>query len=318
MINLFGIVFDKIRKSLLMKSRLLTIVIVIIHIGTINAQEWMRSLSVAQDLAMVQNKMVLMVWEDATTYEYPVTVNDNKGRTIRIRNLFTDEEVTPLIWEHFVPVIVNEDKYEELFLKIKDKRTQDYIDKFNDNSIKIMDINGNILNVNFSPNYQNITGLILNYGLNTEYINSELKAYRDKPDFYSAYFIAEKYLDIILYLNFELSWDFAQLSKIYAQEAAIFIETDTSSEDKAKLTQRLMLLEIKSDLITKNPRRARKKMKLLEKEGIMETNLTMYTYLKYITNAIFNRSDKNRDLLSNGKLSSRNLKNAERIIKINS
>jgi hypothetical protein len=83
---------------------------------------------VAQDLAMVQNKMVLMVWEETTTYPYPVLVEDEKGRKVLVRNLFTDEYISPIIWDYFVPVIVSEDKYEDLYLQIKGKRNQNYID----------------------------------------------------------------------------------------------------------------------------------------------------------------------------------------------
>ena len=133
-----------------MKNFIVIILFVFGSIPVSNAQAWMTSLDVAQNLASVQNKMVLMVWEKTTNYPYPVLINDDNGRTLYVQNLFEDEAISPLIWKYFVPVIVNEDQYADLYLKIKDKRTQRYIDKFNDDSIKIMDVNGNILNLSNS------------------------------------------------------------------------------------------------------------------------------------------------------------------------
>lgn len=129
-----------------MKQLLLKFFFVLFAVNMSSAQAWMTNLEIAQRLAMVQNKMLLMVWEETTSYQYPVLVRDEKGRTIFINNLFEDEYISPLIWEHFVPVIVSEHKYAELYGKIKGRRSQRYIDKFNDDSIKIMDVNGNIIN----------------------------------------------------------------------------------------------------------------------------------------------------------------------------
>jgi hypothetical protein len=140
-----------------MKTRFITLLVAIFSYYFSQSQEWMRSLPIAQDLAMAQNKMVLMVWEEMTKYEYPVLINAKNERTVYVPDLFTDERLSPIIWENFVPVIVNENMYEDLFLKIKDKRKQSYIDKFNDDSIKIMDVNGNILNTApISGYYENI------------------------------------------------------------------------------------------------------------------------------------------------------------------
>ena len=122
-----------------MKQRLLTIFLVLFAISLSSAQAWMTNLEIAQRLALVQNKMILMVWEETTSYEYPVLVKDEKGRTIFVNNLFEDEYISPLIWEHFVPVIVSEHRYADLYEKIKGKRSQKYIDKFNDDTIKILD-----------------------------------------------------------------------------------------------------------------------------------------------------------------------------------
>ena len=167
-------------------KQLFTSIVFLLFFGNVTlAQQWMTNLEIAQDLALIQNKMVLMVWEETTHYQYPVLVKDDSGRTLLIENLFEDETVSPLIWENFVPVIVNENRYADLYEKIKGKRKQSYIDKFNDDSIKIMDVNGNILNVDgYTESYTNITEIISEYAVNTEFLASELADYRKEKTFY--------------------------------------------------------------------------------------------------------------------------------------
>ena len=94
-----------------MKNRIVVAFLILFTANFCHSQEWMTSLDIAQKLASIQNKMVLMVWEESTKYPYPVLVNDDKGRTIFIENLFEDENVSPLIWKHFIPVIISEDQY---------------------------------------------------------------------------------------------------------------------------------------------------------------------------------------------------------------
>jgi hypothetical protein len=90
--------------------------------------------------------MVFMVWEDLTSKPYSVKISNSNG-SWKFVDLFTNEEISPIIWEYFVPIIVSETMYEDMYNKIKDNREQAYIDKFNDNSIKILDANGYIVNV---------------------------------------------------------------------------------------------------------------------------------------------------------------------------
>ncbi|MEP5935078.1 MAG: hypothetical protein ABJ218_08160, partial [Winogradskyella arenosi] len=208
-----------------MRYQITIVLILVLTFQWSSAQPWMTNLDLAQDLALTQNKMVLMVWEDTTKYPYHVLVNDENGYTILIENLFENEEVSPLIWKYFVPVIVNELAYESLYLEIKEKQSQEYIDKFNDDSIKIMDVHGHILNVkNTAEGYQNITTLIQNYGINTEFFALELKEYKEKKDFYSAYYLASKYFDFSPYVKEAIRENMVDLGLLYLEEASQFIE----------------------------------------------------------------------------------------------
>ena len=280
-----------------------------------NAQEWMRSLDIAQKLAMVQNKMVLMVWEESTYYDYPVVVQNKRGRYLVIPNLFSDENLSPLIWKNFVPVVVSEDSYQDLYMEIKDKRKQSYIDKFNDDSIKIMDINGNIINVtNFTEELQNITKIIELYALNTEFISNELKNYYNEKSFYSSYFLASKYLDLSLYTNEKTRSKIIDLANIYIDEAKRFVEKD-KMEGKASLLLRCELLNIQEYLLLKRPKKVLRLLKKLDINEAYKNNEAFLAFLYYTSYKSLEEDDEAGAWIS--KVSSLNLKKAEKIINLN-
>ena len=298
-----------------MKNALLKLLLVVLMTNTASAQEWMKNLEVAQALAKVQNKMVLMVWEETTSYQYPVIVKDDKGRTIIINNLFEDEDVSPLIWQHFVPVIVSEDRYADLYEKIKDKRSQKYIDKFNDDSIKIMDINGNILNVDYlTEDLQDITTIIQRYALNTTFIAQELQDYKQDKNFYSAYFLASKYLDLGMYVNKDVRANIVELSNIYLEEAKRLVAQQDQDEQKG-LLQRCDLLELQEELLLKRPKKVIRQLKKLKEEELVESNKPFIAFLYYTA---YMSNDKPEDAEQwKSQISSVNLKKAQLIINLN-
>jgi hypothetical protein len=299
-----------------MKNIIVIILFVFGSIPVSNAQAWMTSLDVAQNLASVQNKMVLMVWEKTTNYPYPVLINDDNGRTLYVQNLFEDEAISPLIWKYFVPVIVNEDQYADLYLKIKDKRTQRYIDKFNDDSIKIMDVNGNILNLSSDPNnYENITSIIQDYALNTAFLSAELIGYKTKKDFYSAYYLASKYLDFSMYMKEQIRPALIDLSIIYLDEASE-LATNRPIEDQLALTQRVELLGIQQYLLEKRPNKVLRQLKRMDAENVEANNQSFAAFLYYTAYQVLN--DETNAALWKSQISSVNLKKAQLLINLNS
>ncbi len=300
-----------------MKNRLLQIIFLVFAIQLSTAQEWMTDLKIAQKLALVQNKMVLMVWEGTTEYPYPVYVDDLKGRKVLIQNLFVDEEVSPLIWEHFVPVIVSENQYGILYSQIKGKRSQNYIEKFNDNSIKIMDVNGNILNASdvYLEDLQNISDIIKKYALNTEFIASELNGYKSEKDFYSTYYLASRYMDFSLYAKRKLRSNILALARIYINEAKELAKAE-SKEDQQLLLQRCELLEVQQYLFFKRPKKV---LRLLEKMGAENIENTNSEFVAFLYYAAYSSIDKRENAeVWKSKISSVNLKKAEMLINLNS
>ena len=101
-----------------MKKALFIFVFVLTSFNFCLSQEWFTSFDVAKRLAIVQNKMLFVMWEDAMNYQYPVlTDNDNGDSTVA--DLFEDEYVNKLIWDYFVPVKISESKYVELSNQIR-------------------------------------------------------------------------------------------------------------------------------------------------------------------------------------------------------
>ncbi|WP_299364612.1 hypothetical protein [Winogradskyella sp.] len=299
-----------------MKRILITTLFVLFAINVSSAQAWMTNLEIAQRLALVQNKMVLMVWEETTSYQYPVLVRDEKGRTIFINNLFVDEYISPLIWEHFVPVIVSEHRYADLYGKIKGKRSQRYLDKFNDDSIKIMDANGNIINTDYlTQDFQNITTIIKQYALDTSFIVEELNNYRNDKGFYSAYYLASKYLDFGLYANKKIRSNIVDLSNIYLNEAIELIETQDEKE-RAALKQRCELLRMQEYLLLRRPKKVIRALKKIKEDTIDESNKSFVAFLYYTA---YMSMDKAKDAETwKSEISSVNLKKAQKIINLNS
>jgi len=310
-----GIIFEELLLKNAMRKYILILLFVLVFGSSIEAQEWMRSLDIAQKLALVQNKMILMVWEDSTYYDYPVAVQNNRGRYLIIPNLFSDEKISPLIWKNFIPVIVSEDEYHDLFIKIKDKRRQAYIDKFNDDSIKIMDVNGNILNVTpYVDGIQDITRLIERYALSTDLISNELKNYYNDKNFYSAFFLASKYLDLALYARKNTRSKLIDLSNIYLEEAKRFVKSE-SLEGDTTLLQRCELLKIQEYLVDERPNKVLRELKKLSKIGLAQSNDEFFAFLKYTAHASLAEEDE--ATLWKTKVSSLNLKKAEKIINLN-
>ena len=306
-------IYNVLKKA--MKNLIIRASLIFFTVNLSYSQEWMTSLEIAQKLALMQNKTVLMVWEEATKYPYLVYVDDEKGGTIVIGNLFEDEKISQLIWENFVPVIVSESQHASLYKKVKGKRKQRYIDKFNDDSIKIMDANGNIINTSYvTEDYLDIAKLIKNYALNTQLVTLELEAYKKEKNFYSAYYLASKYLDLSVYVNEAIRSEIIDLSNIYLDEAVGFLEIE-ATEDKSTLKQRAELLKIQEYLILNRPKRVLRELKKMDAENIESTNEALVNFLYYTAYSIL-KDEKNIELWKT-KVSLLNLKKAQMIININ-
>ncbi len=297
----------------------------LIMFGTLHfcrAQEWFTSFDVAKRLALVQNKMLFVIWEESMNDTYPIWIYDDNGKLTAF-DLAKNDSLDPMIWEHFVPVKLPEYNYTELSHQVKETRGLKYYNKLIDDSIKIMDVNGNILNIDDSLDryyfiddygYLDIADFIKRYSLNTSFLNSEFKYYSDNKTFTTAFRLASKYLDYAIFVEKDLRPDITALANIYFDEAKNFLE-ESSVENKAALIQKMELLQIKELLILNQTRKARRLIKKIDIEQIEAINQHLFAFLNYLTFKLL--KDEENSTLWESKISSLDLKYSELILKNN-
>lgn len=257
--------------------------------GFSQAQDWITSLDIAKRLALVQNKMIFAVWEGAADYQYPVLIDDDK-EGFHIIDLFANDSITSVIGKYFIPVLIPENSYTDLYSEIQGKRSYSYIQKFNDDSIKIMDINANILNAEPALNEfvkTSLSELINTYALNTSYLNQELRNYSKARNFTTSFRLAAKYLDFAILSNPVIRTEIAELSDIYMKEAKAFLK-ESNVTNKPSLSQRVLLLEIKKLVIENKPRKALRMLKKLDASEISDNNQSLYAFLNFACYRLLN------------------------------
>lgn len=297
-----------------MKKIALLSIILLSTLNTSYSQEWFTSFEVAKRFATVQNKMLFVIWEDSLNDVYPVAITNEKGKESFI-DLSVDDKIDALIWEHFVPVKLPEDLYEVFINKAKSNRSVSYIDKLNDESIKIMDISGNILNTKSNyRGYDNITSMIKKYALNTSFLKQDLVNYTTQRNFNTAFNLAAKYIDFSILVDKLVRPEVLKLADIYLNDARKLINPKTLENSEGYL-QRLDLTNIKMDLVLGKTRKANRLLKKINFDELADFNRSLYSSLKYI---IFKSSkdEDNANVLKES-ISSSDLKKAEFILKNN-
>ena len=297
-----------------MKKTVLIFLIALNFVGIGNAQEWFTSFDIAKKLALVQDKMLLVMWQNTLDYPYPVMLVGDKGVSMVV-NLNKSDEVNSLIWEHFVPVILLESEYDEIYSKVKKTRNVRYLDKLTDDSIKIMDVNGNILNAKYVPtNYENLSLIIRKYGLSTSFLKLELANYSKEKNVTTAFNLGSKYLNFSIYIPKDTRAEIIDLANIYFNEAKSYL-AESDLKNKTGFLQRLEFLDIEKALILSNPRKARRLLKKIDEAEIDSTNQSLYSFLNYTTFKVLKKEDE--VTLFKDKLSAVDLKKAELITNLN-
>ena len=296
-----------------MKKLFLLYTFLLISANLCRAQEWFTNLDVAKRLAHVQDKMLFVIWEESLDYAYPLTYVSNSGNLV-FMDLSKDEDIDKVIWEHFIPVLLQESEYDKL-IKEAEGRGLKYITKLNDDSIKIMDANKNILNVKSYFEYeQNLSEIIKKYSLKTTFIKQDLINYSKYRNFTTTFNLGSKYIDFALFVEKETRAEIIDLANIYFDKAKNHIVTD-SIENRMAYSQRIDLLMIKEDLVLDKARRALRFLKRIDKSEIAEVNLVLYNFLNYTAFKLL-KDEKNVALIED-QISTVNLKKAELIFNIN-
>ncbi|MFT4780691.1 MAG: hypothetical protein ACI9SD_000365 [Pseudohongiellaceae bacterium] len=296
-----------------MKRIFLIVLLVIPSLSFCQSNDWLTSLDAAKRLALVQDKMVLMIWEEAAFLPLPVTLKDDNGKQVFIDDLFENQILINLLRDYFILVKVNEQEYEALFQAIKNKRSTTYINKFNDDSIKILDVNGIIVNSNKEPyrEFLNLTKFIIKYDINTSFIKAELTSYRNQQNFETTLSLASKYIELAIFTIESARQDIITLSDIYLDEAQNHLLNDTI-ENKLSVIRKIELLKIKQQLILNRPRKVLRQLKRIDDIKADAANEELVAFL-YVT-AYRILKDEDNAASWRSKISLINLKKSNQII----
>lgn len=296
-----------------MKKAILLVVFVLGSFNFCLAQEWFSSLDVAKKLALAQDKMLFVMWEDTFSYPYYLNVENNEGKLIYV-DITVDVSLDSVIWEYFIPVKLNESKFKELSNNIQETRGIKYYNKLIDDSIKIMDANGNILNLDASEFPENLILIIKKYALNTSFLKDELMNYSIENNFTTTFRLAAKYLDFAIYADKSIRNELIDLANIYFDEAKNHL-INNDLENKIALLQKCELLILKEYLILKNPKKALRQLKRMNVEEIDDINRSLYAFINYTAFKLL--EDEENASLWESKVGIQDLKTAKLIININ-
>ncbi len=249
------------------------------------SQDWMTNLDVAKRLARVQNKLLFVMWEESMQYDFPVVFRDENGVRYHT-DLLRDESVNQALWDYFVPVVLYETTYDDLFSEMENVRSDEYIQRFQDDDIKIMDPNGNIINTGYFD-YEpfNIVRFINRYSLNTTFLKAQLSNYSRKRNFITAFALGAKYLDFAVLVNTDVRKEITELADIYLEESIRLLEKE-EMEDKFRFIQRLDLLKLKKDLILNRPRSVLRQLKRIDPDKINSSNDSLFAFLYYCSHIL--------------------------------
>lgn len=299
-------------------KKIICILLLAVYFQTGHSQmrDWMTPLKFAQIKARSENKLILMAWEKSLEIPFPAIVKDEKGKDVFLRNLFESPVINEFLWTYFIPVKVNDDFYGELMKDIRGKRSQSYIDAFEDDSLKIMDANGNIIGTSGAfTEVLNFSKFVTKYNLNTSFLKQELINYNINKDFYTTFYLASKYVDYSILVNDKVRNEILELSNIYFSEAEQILQEDQSLENKEALLQRVQLTKLKQDLINNKSRKVLRQLKKITESGIQDVNKPLESFLKYTAHRL--RNDTESFLILEKELSLLYKKQAQSIVDIN-
>jgi hypothetical protein len=158
----------------------------------------------------------------------------------------------------------------------------------------------------------NLSKIIQDYAFNTEFLNQELRNYKDNKNFLTGYFLASKYLDFAASSKPKVRPNIINLAKIYMEETEGLLPLESDNK-RAEFAQRLEMLQLQADLLDGKSARVIRLLKRMEKDTIYDSNKSFQAFLNYTAYKI--RRDNQQAAVWKSQVSSVNLNKADAIIK---
>ena len=269
-----------------MKTLTYLLVLSLLSINTLKADEWMHSLEDAKKIAIATNKLILVdfwaVW---------------CGPCIKMDRESWSHQDVKLLMENFVLV------------KIDITRNTNIAQRYSISRIPyifILDGNGKILFANRSYiGKKRVMSMLTKYQTNTSFLSNELANYHNKQNFTTAFQLGSKYQDFSLYVNDDIKRDFLNLSSQYFKEAKRLLKKEKNL-NKTVFRQRLKLFKIQEDVILGKTKKALNALDKLDHSKIEKINTSFFNFLTYSC-YVLNGDAKSANELK-GKITERELK----------
>ncbi|MFI1770936.1 thioredoxin family protein [Thalassobellus citreus] len=246
-----------------MKKILLILIILLVNIQKVSADNWMTSFEEAKKIALATDKFLLVdFW---ASWCGPCKKMDYDS--------WSKEDVR-LLMANFVPVKIDIDLNRDLALKYEVKGIP---------FVFIMDGNGKVLHKEMNYKSKNqVLNLLGKYSISTNYLKQYLINYYKNPSFATAFQLASKYSDFTIYLNENIRRDVLNLSNEYFKVSQKALK---SSElvNKDVFKQKIKMYEIQEALILNKFIKANKLLDKIKENSLSPKNKVYYYFLKYIT-----------------------------------
>lgn len=221
---------------------------------------WFHSFEQAQKLALSTNKLILV--DFFATWCGPCKLMD--------REVWSDPEVEKFV-NYFVPLKIDVD-LQHIIARKYDIQAMP--------SIFILDGNGEVVYKHIGYlNSGQVKVLLKKYAVQTKFMQKEALNYYLHKNYVTALQLGKKYLDFSLYLKGEPRDNFLNLAEKYLDKGKDLLEED--SDNYLMLVQKIELLELVSDLHSKNYKRVFRKISDRKEATIHEYNKKLYYYLHY-------------------------------------
>jgi len=251
-------------KNLLMKKSLVLLIIVLLSLNTLKADNWLNSFEDAKKIALATNKLVLVdfwaLW---------------CGPCKRMDTESWNKDEVKVLMSNYVTVKIDLDVNKSLALKYGVKGIP---------YIFIMDGNGKVIYEQMGYKRKSeVMELLKTYALDTEFLNRDLINYHKKDNFANTLRLASKYQDYSMYLEERLKSNFLEASDVYFKEAEKALK-DSQMKNKQFFKQRIELHGIQKNLILNKSKKALKQLERISKKGIDDKNTSFYNLLQYLAN----------------------------------
>ena len=147
--------------------------------------------------------------------------------------------------------------------------------------LQILDCNGKIIdNLEYSLIKKQLTDLLNNYSISTEFLSVDLMSCYKNTCFNTSARVAQKYLDFSLLVDNEIKSNILKVSDEYLSEAKK--DLSKKDDDYNKKYQKLELLELFRFAYSLNFTKLEKKLVQFKEIDILENNLNYYYFLNYM------------------------------------